>query len=118
MRQTIMQTPAKALVMGWVVAALVLSGLTAQAGGRWLSHTVSKFPPSGAPARPIEEFQIPETAGHWVWVAWFDQSRGSWTYDYQNPYFYSVDGTVEFHLPAFNTWYFVYFYDTVTGIFY
>jgi hypothetical protein len=118
MKLSILRMRGNVLVLGILVGALSLAGLNAQAGGRWLSHTVSKVPPAGSPARPIEEFQIPETAGHWVWVAWFDMSKGLWTYDYANPYFYSVDGTVEFRAPAVNVWYFVYFYDTVTGVFY
>jgi hypothetical protein len=79
-------------------------------------HLLTQAPTPGSVGKPVDTFSLPDTAGHWVWLVWFDLSAGRWTYDTLNPYFYSVNGTVDFQIPAFSQWYYLLFYDTVTGV--
>jgi hypothetical protein len=110
----------KASLIGGLAAALVLL-LTAvppcDATGRWITHLVTQTPAAGAVGKPVDTFSLPDTAGHWVWIVWFDYASGQWVYDTQNPYYFS-NGTVEYRVPEFSKWYFVLFYDTVNGLYY
>ena len=87
-----------------------------QAGGRWVAHVLTQAPVAGTVGLPVDTFSFADTATHWVLVAYFDLSAGQWQYP-ASPYFYS-NGTVDFHVPAFDRWYYVMFYDTVTGAWY
>lgn len=112
----------RALVSKWFATALLIVGLAAAPGvsagsGRWVMHQLGIQPRAANMGGPTDAFSVPGTEGHWMWVVWYDNTTGQWAYDHSNPYDYS-NGTVRFRALAFDRWYYVLFYDTVTGVFY
>ena len=71
----------------------------------------------GVVGKPVDTIPVPETTGHWCWLAWYDSAQGVWTWNHANPYTFS-NGSVAWQVPEYNTWYFLFICDTVTGIFY
>jgi len=107
----------KRRVLGACLAGLCLAAAEGRGEGRWITHLVTNLPDPAAVERPIDSIPCRETAGHWVWVVWYDLSADRWDYDQADPYAFS-DGSVEWQVPAWDRWYFVLLYDTVTGIYY
>lgn len=99
-----------------LVGALSLALSDARAAGRWIVH-VPTHPPTPSPAvKPIDMLAAPDTAGHWVWVVWYDAASGTWGYDPARPYVFS-NGTVPFVPPQYGRWYYVLLYDVASGLF-
>lgn len=100
-----------------LLAAWLAVPAEAPAAGRWVSHIVISAPPAGTVGRPVDTLSVPETAGHWVWLVWYDLTAGQWQYNLQNPYAFS-NGTVAFQVPDWNRWYYLLIFDTVSGVYY
>ena len=106
----------------WIVLACVVGFLTGTCttgwcAGRWLTHMMVQAPGAGAVGMPIDTISVPETAGNWVWLVWYDAGTGQWDYDQQTPLVFS-DGTVDFVVPQLNQWYFLMICDVATGTYY
>ncbi len=101
-----------------IVAALTLVvSARSRAAVRWIQHVSTHPPLAGEVSTWADVLYLPETAGHWVHVVWYDFSAGVWAYDTNQPYQFS-SGAVQFKPPQFNRWDVVFVYDVNTGLFY
>lgn len=100
-----------------VALTLLLLASSGMAAGRWMTHIVSNPPEAGTVGKPVDTISAPETAGHWVWLVWYDAGTGTWVYNQQSPYCFSY-GSVTWQIPEYNQWYYLMLYDTATGQWY
>jgi len=82
--------------------------------GRFVAHLNAGSTASRADLIPWDTAYIPPAQGHLVWPIFVNMTTGAW--DYNWPLFTS-DGTYEFRLPSWNTWYWLVFWDQNTGLF-